>query len=223
MRTNVPRAICHLRRDRGWTQEQLGHRAGISRAAVSRIERGLVTATTVGTLDAVIRALGAALSVQVQWHGERLDRLMDAAHAELQERVAQLLASAGWIVHVEVSFNRYGDRGRIDVFAVHPALRIALVIEIKTGIGDIQETVGRLDVKARVARTVARDLGIGELAAVVPALVLANSRPTRAVVARHAAIFERFSLRGRAARSWIRHPSGTLPRGLLWFAAPGED
>lgn len=197
-------------------------RAGISRAAVSRLERGLISPMTVRALDAVARALGASLSMQVEWHGERLDRLMDAAHAELQELVAALLTAAGWVVHVEVSFNRYGDRGRIDLLAIHPTLRIAVVVEIKSGIGDVQDTLGRLDVKVRVARPVARELGLGELVAVVPVLVIGDSRAARTVVATHGSLFGRFDVRGRAARAWIRQPGGVIPGGLLWFASPGS-
>lgn len=223
MWTNFDRAIRHLRRDRGWTQQQLADRAGVSRAAISRAERGLLSAMTVHAIEAVARALGASLSLQVRWRGAELDRLIDAAHATLQNAVAAMLAATGWTVHVEVSFNRYGDRGRIDVFALHPALRIGLVIEVKSGIGDIQETLGRLDVKVRVARAVAREMGWGEISAVVPVLVVGDSRAARTVIATHASLFARFRVRGRAALAWIRHPDPSAPSGLLWFGSVRGD
>ena len=71
----------------------------------------------------------------------------------------------------ETSFNHYGDRGRIDVMAFHSPLRILLVIEIKTRIQDVQDTLGRLDIKKRIAPILARDRG-WDVAAIVPAFVV---------------------------------------------------
>jgi hypothetical protein len=34
----------------------------------------------------------------------------------------------GWVVRVEVTFNRFGDRGRIDLLAWNPRLAILLVV-----------------------------------------------------------------------------------------------
>lgn len=42
-----------------------------------------------------------------------------------------------------MSFNHYGDRGRYDILAFHPPTGILLVVEVKTGIGDVQATLGR--------------------------------------------------------------------------------
>jgi hypothetical protein len=122
---------------------------------------------TVGHLDQIATALGAALQVQLRWRGEELDRLIDAAHAAMQQAVAAMLSDLGWIVPVEVSFNHYGDRGRIDIMAFHPGTRVVLIVEIKSAIGDLQETLGRLDVKLRLASRIAHDLGWTDVAAYV--------------------------------------------------------
>lgn len=129
-----------------------------------------------------------------------------------------MIGAHEWQVRAEVSFNHFGDRGRIDVLGYHPDLRALLVVEVKSGIGDLQETLGRLDVKARVARHVARELGWPQMAAVVPALVIGDSRRSRRIVAEHAALFGRFTVRGRAALAWVRTPMLPGPAGLLWFA-----
>lgn len=216
--TNASRAIRALRLHKGWVQTALGSRAGVSREMVSRIERGELEAITLRHLDMVASALGASVSVQVRWQGEQLDRLIDAVHAQLQQTVAELLIGLGWITRVEVSFNHYGDRGRVDVVAFHPTMRIILIIEIKSVLGDLQETLGRLDVKVRLAHQVARDLGWSGLAAVVPVLVVGDSRRSRAAIATHAALFGRFAVRGRAAVAWLRRPVEPIPTGLLWYS-----
>lgn len=223
MFTNVERAVRSLRRRRQWTQTALGGRAGVSREMVSRIERGDVAGMTISSLEHVAAALGATLLVQLRWQGANLDRLMDAAHARLQEDVASWLTTIGWVVHVEVSFNHYGDRGRVDIVAFHPTLRLVLIIEIKSALGDIQDTLGRLDVKARLGRVIAAELGWNQVSAVVPALVITDSRAVRRQIAAHEALFERYSLRGRKATAWLRRPAGTAPTGILWFRSRSDS
>jgi transcriptional regulator with XRE-family HTH domain len=217
MHTNISRSVRFMRLRKGWPQRVLGRIAGVSREMVSRVERGDVSGMTLGSIEQVAQALGASVSLQLRWHGEQLDRLMDAAHAAIQQSVAELLTGLGWIVRVEVSFNRYGERGRVDIVAFHPALRILLIIEVKSALGDLQETLGRLDVKVRLARQIARDLDWTDVAAVIPVLVIGDSRVARRTVAAHAALFARFSLRGRLALAWLRQPT-SAPPGLLWFA-----
>lgn len=218
MFTNVPRAIRALRLRKGWSQDELGARAGVSRETISRAERGELAGVTTDRIERIATALGASIAINLRWRGEQLDRLVDAAHAALQQSVAQSLTRLGWVVRVEVSFNSYGDRGRVDLLAFHPLLRILLVVEVKSGLGDIQETLGRLDVKVRLARTLSEELGWRRVIVVVPVLVIGDSRSVRSVVARHDALFARFNVRGRAALAWGRRPTQPWPTGLLWFA-----
>ena len=202
----------------GLTQDALGARASVSRELVSRAERGALRGIPVGKVERMAEALGASLRLTLHWNGEQLDRLIDARHANIQEATASVLVLRGWEVRAEVSFNHFGDRGRIDLLACHGALRLLLVVEVKSGIGDLQDTLGRLDVKLRVARHVARDLHWPDAVATVPALVIGDSRRSRRVVTEHAALFARFSTRGRAALAWVREPMLPAPTGLLWFA-----
>ena len=200
----------------------LGSRAGVSRELVSRLERGEIAGMTLGSIDRMAAALGASVNVHIRWQGEQLDRLIDAAHAAIQQAVAELLASQGWTVRVEVSFNHYGDRGRVDIIAVHPILRTLLIVEIKSALGDLQETIGRLDVKVRLGPTIARELRWADVTTVIPALVIGDSRRARRAVADHDALFTTFAYRGRAALAWLRRPVQPIPSGLLWFAS-GPD
>lgn len=214
---NVARAVLALRRRAGWTQAALGERAAVSRYIVSRVERSEFASMTLGHLDQIATALGASLHVQLRWRGEQLDRLIDAAHAAIQQSVAKMLTDLGWIVRVEVSFNHYGDRGRIDIIALHPRLRIVLVVEIKSGIGDLQDTLGRLDIKLRWAKAIAGDLGWTDVVACVPALVIGDTSAARRTVAAYPSLFAQFTRRGRQAIAWLRRPTDHAPTGLLWF------
>jgi transcriptional regulator with XRE-family HTH domain len=217
LRTNVPRAVRLLRRRRGWRQQDLALRAGVSRQGITRIELGQVKGVPLATFVRVAEALGGSLDFTMRWEGEQLDRLTDAAHAWMTERVSALLTHAGWTARPEVSFNHFGDRGRVDLLAWHPAIRVLAVVEVKSAVGDLQETLGRLDVKARLGQRLAAEAGWGSPAAVVRILVIGDSRRARQTVRDHDALFAAFRLRGRAARAWMGHPRQPFPPGLMWF------
>jgi hypothetical protein len=156
----------------------------------------------------------------VRWHGGDLDRLLDHAHAELVERVARLLVALGWEVHVEVSFSRYGERGSVDVLGWHPATRVALIVEVKSAITGVEETLRRHDVKARLGPAIVRER-LGVTPALVARLLVAPDTSTvRRRIDEHAETFRRaYPMRGRAVRAWLQAPSGPMA-GILLLAAP---
>ena len=92
-----------------------------------------------------------------------------------------------------------------------------LVVEIKSGIGDLQETLGRFDIKLRWAKAIAGDLGWTDVVACVPALVIGDTRGARRTLAAYPSLFAQFTRRGRQAIAWLRHPTDHAPTGLLWF------
>jgi transcriptional regulator with XRE-family HTH domain len=202
----------------GWRQEDLARRAQVSRGTVSRIEGDQLDVVTFRTLRHVAEALGARLFVDLHWRGAELDRLLDSHHAALQEWLAAFLRHYGWEVRAEVSFNHYGDRGRYDLLAYHPVARTLLVVEIKTSIGDVQDLLGRLDVKVRVSKRVARELG-WDPAAILPMLLVAERSATRRHLRKHVTLFARFAVQGRSALTWLRAPVrvAAVPTGLLIF------
>ena len=165
----------------------------------------------------VVEALEASVDLTLRWQGEELDRLADAAHARLVQATAAMLGRLGWQTRVEVSFNHYGDRGRVDVLAFHGGFGWLLVAEVKSAIGNTQDTVGRLDVKTRLGGVLADAAGWPRPTAVVPALIVGDSRTARRIVADHDAVFARFVSRGRRALAWLRRPSRPPPSGMLWF------
>jgi transcriptional regulator with XRE-family HTH domain len=219
--TNVPNAIRVLRRARRWRQADLGLRAGVSRDTVSRAERGALDGLTLGALRRLASAVDASVAVEIRWRGADLDRLIDRAHAALQNAAATRLEAAGWMTRPEVSFNHYGDRGRCDLLAWHPGSRTLLVVEVKSRIGDVQEMLGRLNVKVRLGAMLAAQCGWSHPRHVVPVLVFSAGRATRAVLQRHPATFASFGLRGRTASAWLRMPADAT--GLIWFEGAQSD
>ncbi len=189
-------------------------RAGVHRSTISLVERGQLEGVTLPTLRRCLAALEVQLVLAPRWRGADLDRLLDEDHGRLQAAWKGRLERRGWMVIAEASFNRYGDRGRVDLLAWHPVWRVLLVVEIKTLIADAQGLLGSLDVKLRVAGSVAHERGWGRPAAVVPMLVVAESSTNRRRIASLEPLFSRFSLRGRAALAWLRHPDGH-PTGIL--------
>jgi transcriptional regulator with XRE-family HTH domain len=212
----IGRAIRALRHRRGWRQVDLAQRAGISQSAVSDIERGRIDRYTLRHIRRLLVELDAACDVTVLWGGRgQLDRLLDQDHARLTEAWASLHARLGWQVWAEASFSVYGERGRIDLLAYHARTGTLEVVECKTIVADIQDLLGRLDAKVRLAPTIAAGRG-WRVRRVVPSLVIADGRTAHRRTAEHRQLFSRFDLRGRAARAFVRDPR-RQGSGLLAF------
>ena len=207
-----------LRHRRGLTQAALAAAIGVSRSTIARIERGQADRATFQRLHRVATALGASVNVRILWHGEALDRLLDAAHADLTETVLGLLTDAGWEVATEVSFNVRGERGVIDILAFHPATGSMLVVEIKSVVPDLQAMLATMDRKVRIAREIGRERG-WHVASVSKLLVVPDDRTARRRVARHAAIFATaLPARTVAVRRWLLRPVDVLA-GVLFLSA----
>jgi transcriptional regulator with XRE-family HTH domain len=205
-----------LRRRRHLTQSALGALVGLSHSTIARVERGHADRVTLSTLIRIANALGASVSVRVLWHGEALDRMLDAAHADITDLVLRLLRDAGWDVATAVSFNVRGECGVIDVLAFHPSSGALLVIEIKSVVPDLQAMLGTLDRKVLIARSVAQDRG-WRAARVSRLLVLPDDRTARRRVERHSAVFATaLPARMAAVRRWLKRPGDVLA-GILFL------
>jgi Holliday junction resolvase-like predicted endonuclease len=173
---------------------------------------------TVGMLRRCLAVVGVDLDLAVRGDRARFDRLLDERHAALETRWAAYLRRLGWRVWVERSFSHFGERGRVDLLCWHAPTPTLAIVEIKTELADIQDLLGSLDTKVRLATTLAAELDLPRPALAVPILVLEESMTMRRQVARLAALFEQYELRGREARSWLRNPHGA-PTGILVFSA----
>ncbi len=213
-RVGRPLRALRLRRDR--RQEDVAGAARISRSQYARIERGELGRIPLADIERACIALGAELDVRVRWHGEGLDRLLDAAHADLVNRVVRLLAGHGWASAIEVSFNHFGERGSVDVLGWHPASEAVLIIEVKSVIADAQAMVGTHERKTRLADVIAGGRGwkptlVGSL------LIVTDSSTSRDRVGALADLFGvAYPDRAITVRRWLRNPSGPLA-GLMFL------
>jgi transcriptional regulator with XRE-family HTH domain len=207
----VGRLLRAVRVHRMWRQEDLARAAGVSRQTVSRVELGRLDGVPLGSLRRVFAAVDVRVTVALRGVGAELPRLADAHHAAMHEDTARLFVQfEEWETDPEVTFSVYGERGSIDILAWHARSRSLLVIELKTELVDLQETVSTLDRKVRLATKVARERG-WEPASVSTWLVIADSRHNRRSVARHATFLRsRFPADGHAVMGWLRRPVGRM-------------
>lgn len=219
----VGRSLRVLRRARGWRQVDVAAAAGVSQGLISAVECGRWTMLSVATLRRVHAAVGADFDCVVRFRGAELDRLLDERHAATSGAVATLLRRRGWMVAAEVSFNHYGDRGSIDLLAYQASPRTALVVEVKTEIASAEETMRRLDVKARLGAALALDRFGERPLRVVRLLAVVDSTANRSRVARLDPLFgPAFPLRGVPLRRWLETPGpvaaapGPAAGGLLF-------
>jgi transcriptional regulator with XRE-family HTH domain len=205
-------AVRARRHRRGWRLIDLAAAAGVGATACSDLERGRAGEMSVRAVRSICDAADLPVSWDVGWQRQLIDRLLDADHSALAAVVTRRLERLGWTVRAEVSFNRYGERGRIDLLALHPA-KTVLVVELKTMIVDGQELIGGLDAKARIAPFVAHEIGWAPRL-VVPAIIVADSTTARRHVKALAPLLSRYSLRGPGALAWLRAPAAPTT-GLL--------
>jgi transcriptional regulator with XRE-family HTH domain len=167
-----------LRHRRGWRQADLAGKAGVSASLIGLLERGHPDALSVRAIRRIASAVELRLGWDAGYRGPELARLRDADHARLAEWLTQRLERFEWTVVPEASFNHYGDRGRIDLLAFHPPTGTLVVIEVKTVIAEIQDLLGALNTKERVAPAVARSLGWRAARGAVPGRVGNDHQPS---------------------------------------------
>lgn len=196
---------------RGWRQQDLADRAGASRTAVSRIERGVVGEMPLSSIRAVAAALELRVELQPKARAADIDRIMNGRHAALAEHVMRWLArQPGWIARPEVSFAEFGERGVVDILGWHAESRALLVIELKTEVIDVAEVLGTLDRKRRLGPRIASRLGWDAASASACLLVADSMTNRRRVGERAATIRAAMPDDGRALRRWLAAPGGEV-------------
>src|SRR5829696_10081033 len=115
---------------------------------------------------------------------------MDEGHATLVGRAVEMLQSLGWETRSEVSFSVYGERGSIDVLAWHAPTRTLLVVEVKSELNSVEETLRVHDAKLRLAPRIAAERFGWHAIATARVLVLPDLSTARRRVARHRAVLD---------------------------------
>jgi transcriptional regulator with XRE-family HTH domain len=219
---SIGRSVRALRHRLRWRQEDLGARAGVSQDLVSLVERGRIGHMTVRRLRDVCSAVDAELVMFVRWRAGDLDRLLDEGHATLLARVASLLEGDGWQVVAEATFAIGRESGSIDLLAWHPMTRTLLVVEVKTELTSLEETLRRHDLKVRLAGRIAAERMGWRPGAIGRLLVLPDLSTARRRVGCHDASLSRvYPLRGADCRAWLRR--GGAGSGVLFLTPiPGR-
>jgi transcriptional regulator with XRE-family HTH domain len=171
----------------GLRQEDVARAAGVSRAWVSQIERGLVAEVGIRLLAILLATVGLDLSARAY---PASDPIRDAGQWKLLSRFRRLLPEgAPW--RTEVPFPRGGDLRSWDAFTRLWGARVGIEAEMR--LTDWQATERRLMQKLR-------DGGVDSLI-----LVLSETRHNRlAVRSLEAELQTAFPLQGRAAKAALR-------------------
>jgi transcriptional regulator with XRE-family HTH domain len=223
----IGRALRVLRRRRGMRQADVAAIAKVSRSLVSLVERGHLGSVTVKTIRSLFAAVDAGFEGQVLWRGGAIDRLLDEAHADVVAATVTVLRRSGWRCFVETTYSVWGERGSIDILAVHEGASAALVVEVKSELQALDATVRKIDEKSRLASRglVHERVGwqpkfVGRLL-VLPATDAARRRVSSGAPGPVLAVA--FPARGALVRTWIREPSGAMA-GILFLsiANPGS-
>jgi len=208
-------------------QQDLATAAKVSRASISRVERGHFDSLSLRTIRATAAALDIRLDLLPRWRGGDLDRMLNARHSALHESIAVAFRRdlPEWTLAPEVSFSIWGERGVIDLLAWHSVRRALLVTELKTDISDANELVGTVDRKRRLAAQIARERD-WDPASVSVWIVVSGSRTNRRRVAAHSAMLRAaFPADGRSIRAWLREPNRPIAALSMWHEgveAPGR-
>jgi transcriptional regulator with XRE-family HTH domain len=214
--TKIGRTIRALRHRRGWRQVDLAQKAGVGRSVVSDLEIGRLEARNIATVRKIVAVFGLTFEGGIRGLGADADRVLDERHAALLGACAAWLGSLGWQTAAEVSYSEWGERGSVDLLAWHTPTANLLVIEIKTELASVEQTLRKHDEKVRLAATIARRLGWRALT-VSRLLVFPEDRTQRRRVIAHASVLmATYPARSREVRAWCRTPSGPLA-GLLFL------
>ncbi|MDO8483465.1 MAG: helix-turn-helix domain-containing protein [Candidatus Limnocylindrales bacterium] len=217
----VGRLLRALRIRRHLRQEDIGEIAEVSQSAISLIERGHLSTLSIRVLRAVFAAVDARFDGTVAWRGGALDRLLDERHARLVGQFAASLTRAGWEVQVEVTFAHYGERGSIDIVGLRPSDGVTLIVEIKTELTAIDDTIRRLDIKDRLgAQIVFERFGWRPTTVARVLVVLEGSTARRRVAAHDGTLRVAFPDRGPRLRAWLMRPVGRIS-GLRFVSLSG--
>jgi transcriptional regulator with XRE-family HTH domain len=209
-----------VRIQRRLRQEDVARLARTSASSVSRIERGQF-----GTLPIeVIRRVAAVLEIRLDlvpaWRGGDLERVVNARHSALHERLADRLARApGWVSAAEVSYSIWGERGVIDRLAFHAERQMLAVFELKADLGDPAGLVAQGDRYRRLAPEIARGRGWEAESVSCWAVVADTDTNRRRLAAHHDLLRGAFPADGRAFRDWLRDPAARVD-GLTFLAYP---
>jgi transcriptional regulator with XRE-family HTH domain len=217
---SIARAVRVRRRLRQCDVAAMAH---VSASTVCRLERGHLESLSVATVRRVASVLDVRVDMVGRSRGGELDRLVNSRHSALHESVARHFESLReWVVRPEATFSVYGERGAIDLLCWHEARRALLVVELKTEIVDINELLGTLDRKRRLAPAAAREFGWTPASVSVWVIVSGSRTNRRRILVHRAMLANALPDDSSTVKRWLASPAGPLAALSTW-SLPADD
>jgi transcriptional regulator with XRE-family HTH domain len=211
------RLVRVLRQRRGWRQVDLAHRAGSTQSVISALERGRAGGMTVNSVRRIGSVFGASVELSIRGLGAEVDRLLDEQHAGLVGAALRLLVDSGYDVRPEVSYSEWGERGSIDLLGWHEPTRSLLVIEVKSELASVEETLRKHDIKVRLGPAIASKRFGWRAVTVHRILVLPATRTSHRHLATHVSVMNAaYPARGRQVLAGSGGQAGGAASGILF-------
>ena len=209
---------------KGLRQQDVAGSAGVGRATVSRLESGNIGRLSLDTVERIAAVVDVRAQLFGRWQGGDGDRLLNWRHSLLANSFsAAVRAHDGWLFEPEVPFSIYGERGVIDQMGWHESCSHLLVVEVKTEFVDINEMLGTLNRKLRLAPQVAAEKG-WRPKLVSGWLIVSDTRTNRRHAARHSSLLRsRFSLDGRSLSPFLDRPAAATFGMAFWTEVHPEN
>lgn len=158
----------------------------------------------------------ASVDLDVRWRGGAIDRLVDERHAGLVTGTCRLLTEAGWQVLTEASYSIYGERGSIDVLGWKRDELATVVVEVKSELTSVEQTLRKHDEKARLTPRIVQERFGWAPRIVGRVLVLPDASTARRRLERARSVMAvAYPLGHREMRAWLRVPAGPAGGVLL--------
>jgi transcriptional regulator with XRE-family HTH domain len=208
--------IREARLRRHMTQQQLGERVGVSRSAVSAIERGFGGGNTLDTWQRLAVALDIRLNIDLG--RDFLEAPIDAGHLRIQELVLRLGRAAGYSGSFELATRPADPARSSDVGLRDDQRRRLTLVECWNTIGDVGAAARSSSRKIAEAEAFATAVGGERPHRVSGCWVVRATARNRELVRRYPEVFAaRFP---GSSLGWVRALTlGTDPPdqpGLVW-------
>ena len=209
-----------VRIQRRLRQADVARLARVSTSSISRIERGHFTTLPIEIMRRVAAVLEIRLDLVPTWRGGDLERVMNARHSALHERLADRLGRVpGWESAAEVSFSIWGERGVIDRLAFNAERRMLAVFEVKADLSDPAGLVAQTDRYRRLAPEIAGSRGWDAELVSCWAIIADTDSNRRRLAAHRELLRGAFPADGRVLAEWLRDPVERV-NGLAFIAYP---
>ena len=212
--SRIAREFRETREARGWTQGQLGARAGLTRPVVGRMERAEID-PKLRQLEQVAVALGRPLHVSLS--RDPAAPPTDAGHLEIQELTIALGRRIDYEARFELGTRPADPWRSVDVLLSSQARRTVIVVECWNVIGDVGAAARSSTRKRHEAANVALAAWGEPTSAHLVWAVRATPRNRRLVATYPHVFAARFP---GSSRAWVEAlTTGTSPPpsdGLIW-------